>query len=83
MTQLASIGTYYEGNIQYDPKTGRIYHGNSNDSSAEIDVMTVSGNSLTYTQGTGVYGTAQNGGGTSVLSTDGAKFYFGACKSAH
>ena len=78
MTQLASVGTFYEGLMQYDPNTGRVYHGNSDDSSNEIDVMTVSGGtSLTHTQGTGIYGTAQGHGGTAVLSTDGSRFYYG------
>ena len=82
MTQLASNGLYYYGDIQYDPKTGRIYHGNSGESSQEIDVITVSGSSLAHTQGTGTYGTAEGYGGTSVLSTDGATFYFGSLQVA-
>ncbi len=82
MTQLASAGTFYYGDMQYDPKTGRVYHGDSGSTSNEIEVMTVSGSSLNYTQDTGVYGSAQNGGGTSVLSTDGADFYYGSLQVA-
>ncbi len=78
MTHLASgFGDYY-GDIEYDAATGRIYHGNSGSSSREINVLQLVGDTLTYAMGTGTYGTAQTGGGTSVLSLNGSTFYYGA-----
>lgn len=78
MTRLAGRAADYYGDIEYDPATGRIYHGNSGSSSREINVVRLVGNSLLPGVGTGVYGSAQNGGGTSVLSLDGRRFYYGA-----
>ena len=78
LAHLASASADYYGDIEYDPVTGRVYHGNSGSSSAEINVVRLVGNSFTYGVGSGTYGTAQTGGGTSVLSLDGKTFYYGA-----
>jgi hypothetical protein len=76
---LATRAADYYGDIEYDPTTGRIYHGNSGSSSHEINVLRVTGDTLQAAGGSGVYGTAQNGGGTSVLSMGAAeRFYYGA-----
>jgi hypothetical protein len=77
MVRLGSAAADYYGDIEYDPVYGRIYHGNSGSSSSEINVLRLVGNNLNYAGGTGVYGSAQSGGGTSVLSLDGTRFYFG------
>ncbi|MCE5266460.1 MAG: PEP-CTERM sorting domain-containing protein [Planctomycetaceae bacterium] len=77
MTTLATAYADYYGDIEYDPATGRVYHGNSGSTSHEIDVVRLVGNSFTAAVGTGVYGSAQVGGGSSVLSLDGSRFYYG------
>lgn len=77
LTYLSGASSDYYGDIEYDPGNGRIYHGNSGSSSAEINVLRLSGNSFSGGIGSGTYGTAQNGGGTSVLSSDGERFYYG------
>ncbi|MBN1787432.1 MAG: hypothetical protein JW806_03460, partial [Sedimentisphaerales bacterium] len=77
MTELARIRADYYGDFEYDPYTQRVYHGCSGSSSREIHVRRVSGDTLVDEGNTGTYGTAQGGGGTSVLSTDGYYFYYG------
>jgi hypothetical protein len=77
MVELSRMSADYYGDMEYDPVSRRLYHGNSGSSSAEVDVLRVSGDALVYVGGTGIYGSAQNGGGTSVLSTDGRFFYYG------
>lgn len=76
--ELARTGSGYNGDIEYDPRTGRIYHGNRGISSPEILVMAVDGNKLKPGGNTGTYGTASKGGGTVVLSRDGSRLYYGA-----
>ncbi len=75
--ELARIATNYAGDIEYDPRTGRVYHGNSGVSSQEITVSAVDGNRLKTLGSTGTYGTAQGRGGSAVLARDGARFYYG------
>jgi hypothetical protein len=77
LSTLNSAGADYDGDIEYDPVTGRVYHGNSGSSSHEINVLRLVGNSFSSGVGSGIYGTAQSGGGTSVLSPDGSRFYYG------
>ena len=77
MTHLARAATDYYGDIEYDPATGRLYHGNSGSSSREIHVLRLNGDSFSSAGGSGIYGTAQIGGGSSVLSLDGQRFYYG------
>ena len=67
----------YVGDIEYDPATGRVIHGNSGSSSSEIAVLRVVGDTFTTGEATGTYGSAQSGGGTSVLSSDRENFFFG------
>jgi len=77
MVELSRVRADYYGDLEYDPVTKRAYHGSSGSSSSEIHVRTISGDTLVSSGDTGVYGTAQSGGGTSVLSTDGKYFFYG------
>jgi hypothetical protein len=78
--ELARISSDYNGDIEYDPRTGRIYHGNRGISSPQITVRMVEGDKLKAVTDTGTYGTASEGGGggTVVLSQDGSRLYYGA-----
>lgn len=67
----------YYGDIEYDPVSARVIHGNSGSSSHEVRVYTVVGNNFVAAEGTGTYGTADAYGGTSVLATDRSRFYYG------
>jgi hypothetical protein len=78
LRELDRTSADYYGDIEYDPATGRIYHGNSGSSSREINVLRLNGDSLTHEGGTDTYGTAQGGGGSSVLTPSGAIFFYGA-----
>lgn len=75
--ELARISADYYGDFEYDHRLNRIYHGSSGSSSSEIHVRRLVGDSLVNAGNTGTYGTADDGGGTSVLSTDGERFYYG------
>jgi hypothetical protein len=78
ITELSRTGANYAGDFEYDPRTGRIYHGNSGISSPEIHVLRVAGDKLKAVGDTGTYGTASKaGGGSAVLSSDGRWFYYG------
>jgi hypothetical protein len=79
IAELARIGCSYAGDIEYDPRTGRVYHGNSGISSPEVTVRRVVGNGLKDGGGSGTYGTASKGGGGggAALSADGTRFYYG------
>jgi hypothetical protein len=77
MTHVTNRSADYYGDIEYDSATGRIYHGNSGSSSREINVLRLVGDTLSSGVGTGIYGSAQSGGGTSVLSLNGSTFYYG------
>lgn len=77
MVELSRVNADYYGDFEYDPVTQRVYHGCSGSSSSEIHVRRVDGDTLLYMGDTGTYGTAQGGGGTSVLSTSGKHFYYG------
>src|SRR5262249_32920226 len=63
ITELSRIGCNYRGDIEFDPNTGRIYHGNSDISSQEISVRRVDGDTVKLGEGTGTYGTAKGHGG--------------------
>jgi hypothetical protein len=75
--ELARIGTNCGGDIEYDPRTGRVYHGNTGVSSQEITVSAVDGDRLKRVGETGAYGTAQGRGGSVALARDGSRFYYG------
>lgn len=80
ITELARTSSNYSGDIEYDPRTGRIYHGNRGISSPEINVCRVVGDTLRgAVEGSGTYGTASKGGGGGgvALSVDGTRFYYG------
>jgi hypothetical protein len=77
MSELARTSADYYGDIAFDPRTGRVFHGNSGSSSQEINVLRVSGDSLLHAEGTGTYGSASGYGGSVVLSSDGENFYYG------
>jgi predicted Zn finger-like uncharacterized protein len=78
VTELARIRSDYFGDFDYDPRTGRVYHGNSGSSSRQISVYRVAHDRLINIGNTGTYGTAQKGGGSATLSIDGSRFYYGA-----
>jgi hypothetical protein len=75
--ELARIRADYYGDFEYDHRLGRIYHGSSGSSSSEIHARRLVGDTLLDGGNSGVYGTADGHGGTSVLSTDGLRFYYG------
>jgi hypothetical protein len=77
MQELSRVGARYYGDFEYDPKTNRVYHGSSGSSSREIHVRKLEDDKLVVVGSSGTYGTAQGGGGTSILSTDGTYFYYG------
>jgi predicted Zn finger-like uncharacterized protein len=78
VTELSRAGAHFAGDMEYDPRTGRIYHGNSGISSPEIHVLRVAGDKLKVVGDTGGYGTASKaGGGSAVLSSGGRRFYYG------
>lgn len=68
----------YSGHMKYQNATGRVIHGNSGLSSQEITAFKVVDDELIQQETTGTYGSAQGFGGTSVLSSDGAVFYYGS-----
>lgn len=70
-------GSVYSGDFEYNPATSRLIHGNSGLSSQEIEAFVQQGNSFVQAESSGSYGSAQGYGGTTVLSTDGADFYYG------
>lgn len=77
-TRLSDSGADYSGDIEYDHRTGRIFHGNSGISSAEVHVFKLTGDTITTAEATPTYG--ELGGysnGVVVLSTDGSSFYYG------
>jgi len=83
-TPLGNSGTgtgYYanvvSGDIQYDPSSGRLIHGNSGSSSQEIQAFRLTGNNFVRQEGSGTYGSASGYGGTTVLSTDYRYYYYG------
>lgn len=77
--ELSRTGSDYNGDIEYDPRTGRIYHGNRGISSPRISVRAVDGDKLKTLGDTGSYGSASKGGGggSVVLSQDGSRLYYG------
>ncbi len=66
-----------EGNFRYEVDTGRLLHGNSGDSSQEIQAFKIINNNFYPQEGSGIYGSAQGYGGTVALATDGSAFYYG------
>jgi hypothetical protein len=77
-TTLSTISGDYAGDFEYDPGSSRIYFGNSGISSPEIHVFQISGNTLVAKEATVTYGSAEIGGGSSVLSSDWKFFFYGA-----
>ncbi len=68
----------YSGDSQFDRRSGRLIHGNSSLSSNEIRAISVSNTRFSALETSGSYGSAQDGGGSSVLATDGSVYYYGA-----
>lgn len=77
MEELSRIGANYYGDFEYDPRTGRIIHGNSGSSSQEIHTRRLVNGMLQSATNTATYGSAQGHGGSSVLSSDGKYFFYG------
>ncbi len=67
----------YFGNFRYDVRTGRLLFGNSNLSSQEVQAWRIVSNEFVRQEGSGIYGSAQGHGGSTVLATDGSAFYYG------
>lgn len=67
----------YYGDVEYDPGSGRLLHGNSGLSSQEISAFKVTSSGFTAQEDSGTYGSASGHGGSSVLATDGSVFYYG------
>lgn len=82
MTTILNPGGFYasaySGDIEFDATTQRLIHGNSGSSSHEIAAYQVLNNSFQGREESGVYGSADAYGGSSVLATDGSVFYYGA-----
>ena len=70
-------GVFY-GNFRYDPRSGRLLHGNSGLSSDEIQAFRITNDNFVYAEGSGGYGSAQGYGPTIALATDSSAFYYGA-----
>jgi hypothetical protein len=77
ITEVLRRGSDFYGDIEYDPTTGRIFHGNSGLSSQEIHAYRLVEESIVNAEASGTYGSAQGHGGTVVLSTDGERVYYG------
>jgi hypothetical protein len=75
--ELSRTRADYSGDIEYDPRTGRVYHGNRGISSPAVNVRAVDGDAVKAVEGTAPYGSANKGGGTVVLSQDGSRLYYG------
>ena len=75
--ELNRIRGGYEGDFEYDHRTGRIYHGSTGTSSGDIQVRAVVNNSLVYRESAERSGPYFDTGSNSVLSTDGDYFYYG------
>lgn len=71
------FSSVYSGNFRYDPKTGRLLHGNSGLSSQEIQAFKIKSNDFIKQEGTGTYGSASGFGSSVTLATDGSAFYYG------
>lgn len=69
--------SFSAGQMAYDPATRRFFHGNSNSSSHELHAAKLQPTGLSRAAGTGMYGTADKGGGTTVLAHGGGRLYFG------
>ncbi|HLQ43423.1 MAG TPA: Ig-like domain-containing protein, partial [Planctomycetaceae bacterium] len=75
--ELSRISANYSGDMEFDHRTGRVFHDNSGSSSHEFNVLKLDGDQLQAAESTGVYGSASGYGGTTVLSSDGNRFYSG------
>ncbi|CAN5175679.1 hypothetical protein BH11PSE11_BH11PSE11_36400 [soil metagenome] len=67
----------YRGDFRYHTGSGRILHGNTGSSSAEIQAFKILNNDFQKLEGTGSYGSAQNYGANVAMATDGSAFYYG------
>lgn len=70
-------GSVYSGDFEFNTVSRRLIHGNSGSSSTEIRAFNLLATSFSGAESTGTYGSASGYGGTAVLSTDGADFYYG------
>jgi hypothetical protein len=68
----------YEGDFRYLSSSARLLHGNSNESSQEIQAFRLSSDNFVKQEGSGTYGSAQGYGGAVALATDESAFYYGA-----
>ena len=76
--ELARIASDYRGDMAYDPRTGRLYHGTKDVSPGSISLRHLSGNTLRPSGLSRTVGaTGRIGGVSVVLSQDGSRFYYG------
>jgi hypothetical protein len=68
----------YAGNIRYVGSSGRLIHADFGSSSQEIEAFRLSASNFAVQESSGVYGSAQGYGGTTVLATDQSVFYYGS-----
>ncbi|WP_426994063.1 hypothetical protein [Methylomonas sp. CM2] len=76
-TNAVSGWTFYRGDIEYDANSHRILYGDSGSSSQEVGAVTLTSAGFKVVDSSGLYGSAQNHGGSVVLSTDGSSLYYG------
>lgn len=70
-------GSIYAGNIEFDHRTGRILHGDSDTSSADTAAFQLNGNNITPAEQTSLYQLPLSyASGTVALSAEGRYFYF-------
>ena len=73
VSEISEISGDYEGDIEFDPTTGRIFQGNSGLSSAEVHVYKLVAGDLSDAEHTPQYGPlGEYADGSTVLSTDGS-----------
>lgn len=78
MTQLVASRSDYSGDIEYDPATRRVFHGNTGISSAEVNVFKLNETAIVSAEATPTYGPLGGySSGPTVLASDGSSLYYG------
>ncbi len=76
MVELSRISGHYEGDIEFDARSGMIFHLDRGPA-RQIQVRRVVMDRIIAIESTLMYGSANGFGGTSVLSTDGLTLFYG------
>lgn len=74
--ELSRVRCGFHGDIEFDPRTGRAYHGDAGTSSPRVLVHRVGDDTLGLAGDSGDLA-VKGGGGSVVLSADGSRLYFG------